>query len=285
MLSIAIAALLVGGLALFMDLPKDYIAKKWSGVLQYNGLTDFDALWQLELTLVGNTNHKIQPLAGYSNVSRGKLRSGDGKEFSIFVKRQKNYRIKDIWHPIRGAMTLSRELTNLHRYRRLGILCPTPLYFVQRSKIVGSSRAILIVEELNGFQDLRQFLFFKYPQLSTIERKTLIYSVARAVRKLHNNHLQHSSLYPRHIFIHPDNSGTVWQIAFIDLERTRLRLFSTQCTARDLDTFNRTAKISRTDKLRFLLAYQGQTKVNKETKKLWREIAELSRKKIAKQQA
>jgi uncharacterized protein YerC len=62
------------------------------------------------------------------------------------------------------------------------------------------------------------------------------------------------------------------------LQRTRYRFLSDQCTIRDLYTLNRRIKgINRTDKLRFLLVYQNETKMSVKTRKLWNKIAELSR--------
>jgi hypothetical protein len=188
LLYVAVAILLLIGLGAVIGSPKDYTAQGWEKTLEHYGLTGFEAIWQTR-AFPEPAHYKIEPWEGFGSVAHALLRDAAGQSLSIFVKRQKNYRIRDIFHPIRGGMTLHNELINLHRYRGLGILCPTPVYFAQRTNFIGCSRAVLIVEELAGFQPLDRFLASRWHPLQMSERKTLIHAIATEIKKLHARHL------------------------------------------------------------------------------------------------
>jgi len=81
------------------------------------------------------------------------------------------------------------------------------------------------------------------------------------LRALHNAGIEHRCLYPRHIFIAEKataDSTLNDRIRLIDLEKGT-RIFFDRSRARDLETLHRRTQKSggpsRTDRLRFILAY------------------------------
>ena len=98
----------------------------------------------------------------------------------------------------------------------------------------------------------------------------LLPAAAALVRGLHQLRLVHNSLYPKHLFAAADGS----RAALIDLEKMRWSVWRDRAMWRDLDTLNRhSAGWSRTDRLRFLLAYLDRSAVDRRTRRVWLRLA------------
>ena len=246
---------------------KDFIANGWRPVLGANGLDSFEALWTLDIGWFEAPNERR---GGWSGVSRSDVALPEGGSTGIFVKRQQDHVFRSLRHPLRGMLTFAREFANLQRYRSLGIPTLEPLYFALR-RAHGHRRAILVTRELSGYVPLDHWLECR--DASDLERRReLVARIAAVAARLHRHHLQHNCFYPKHIFI-GELDGRV-DVRLIDLEKTKWRLSRARAGLRDLDTLNRHAPAwSRTDRLRFLLAYYRQDRVDARVRKRWQALA------------
>jgi hypothetical protein len=110
-------------------------------------------------------------------------------------------------------------------------------------------------------------------------RRRLFDSVAAAMRRMHAHRFQHGCLYPKHIFVKQLADGS-FLTRFIGLEKARRRWSAKRAAMKDLGIMHRhTCGCSRTDRLRFFMAYRQETRLSPESKKM---LAVISRpKKIA----
>lgn len=246
---------------------KDFIADGCLSVLRANS---FEALWELDIGWYEAPNERR---GGWSGVSRCELELPEGGSTGVFVKRQQDHVYRSLRHPVRGMLTFAREFANLQRYRSLGIPTLEPLYFAVR-KVDGHRRAILVTRELSGYASLDHCVECWQEEgfPDGLQRRELITRVADAAASLHRHHLQHNCLYPKHVFI-GELDGRM-DVRIIDLEKTKWRLSRTRAMLRDLDTLNRHAPSwSRTDRLRFLLAYYRQDRVDARVRNTWLRLA------------
>jgi hypothetical protein len=246
---------------------QDYIDPTWQAILTHNRLADFDTLWKLEAGWFEEPNQRRN---GWSGVSRIELALPDGGTAAIFLKRQENHNTFSWRHPLRGVPTFLREFRRIMHYRACGIATLDPVYFAARV-CAGKSRAILATRELTGFVPLDGWLAAA-PRSRPLRRACLS-AVARLLRDMHRHGIQHNCFFPKHVFVRAAADGSV-AAHVIDLEKSRWRPLSLLCALRDMDTLNRyTTGWSRTDRLRFLLAYLGSPRMTARAKWLWRRLA------------
>lgn len=244
----------------------DFIAHDWKPLLEANGLGSFEAIWALDIGWFEAPNERR---GGWSGVSRCDLDRPQGGSTGVFIKRQQDHVFRSLRHPVRGMLTFEREFANLQRYRSLGIPTLEPVYFAVRT-VDGHRRAILITRELSGYISLEQWVESKTTELQ--ERRELVARVATVAARLHRNHLQHNCLYPKHVFV-GEADGRM-DVRIIDLEKTKWRLSRARASLRDLDTLNRhSPHWSRSDRLRFLLAYYRKEGGDARVRRMWRELA------------
>ena len=126
----------------------DFLAGAERGLLERNGLADFDALWNLQLDAVDEPNTSR---GGWSTVFRMDL---EGQGF--YLKRQSNYLTRTLHSPL-GEPSFAREFRNIQRYQQLGIPALEAVFFGER-KVAGERRAILMTRALDGWNDLDSLL-------------------------------------------------------------------------------------------------------------------------------
>jgi hypothetical protein len=257
----------------------DFIAPGWEAILRRNGLGNFEDVWNIDLPLYEPANHRR---GGWSNVVKAELNAESTDAKSVFIKRQENHTRRTLRHPIMGQSTYQCELHNIRRFAEIGVPTVTPIYFAQR-RIGGNLRAVMITEALNGFRSLDDWMHdWEADGWPSREVRRLIFnSVARTLNALHARRVQHSSLYPKHIFIKLSNRisnvGAELAVRLIDLESSRRRLMRRWVVSRDFDSLNRHApRWSRTDRLRFLLSYFDNKKMTPDAKRLFRRIAAMA---------
>lgn len=250
---------------------KEFFESQWRRVLSEQGLADFDALWGLAITLLDNPNTG-RGKGGWSEVGLLSLPQPGGDEKKLIIKRQKNYVIKTLSHPLRGIPTLRNEAINALKFNRLGIPAMRPAYYGERRESDGF-KAILLTEYLDGYTSLdRLFQIWNekgWPH--GIERHQLIRSIAGLIHTLHAKRMRHNSLYPKHIFLRMDKGEP--RPTLIDLEKVRWSPLGIARTIRDLDSLHRHAQgWSRADRLRFFKSYCRVDRLGLKQKRLCRKV-------------
>lgn len=226
----------------------EHICAAWRELLVYNGITHFEDFWQIDAPWFEEPNYRR---GGWSGVVNMTLRTPGGDDIGIFIKRQENHIYRGLRHGFRAMPTFAREYHNIQLFQKHSIPTVEWLYFGQRM-VDGCMRAILVTRQLEGYQPLDAEHSL---QLSRIERKQLMESLAVALHIMHLNHVQHSCLYPKHIFFKRLADGQMC-IRFIDLEKARWRWFEYIAALRDISTMHRhSPHIRRADKLLFFKAY------------------------------
>lgn len=237
-----------------------FIAVNAEAILRRHGLTSFAALWDLDAELVDEPN---RARGGISSVSRLRLADEQGQEQVFYLKRQSNYLIRTLRHPL-GQSTVAREFQNIETCARLCLPALEVAFFGERRQN-GELQAILLTRDLEGYAPL-DYWYQCWDELDYRLRQNMIRASAALVARLHASKAVHFSLYPKHVFLKPlpDGMGA----RFIDLEKLRLQHFSRGGFQRDLDALNRRSKEpSRTQRLRFLLSYLGKERVDAEVRR------------------
>ncbi|HJL61146.1 MAG TPA: lipopolysaccharide kinase InaA family protein [Pseudomonadales bacterium] len=246
-------------------LKEQHIAPAWRDWLANENLDSFETWWRLELEEVdeGNTWR-----GGWSRVFRF-----EQKDRHFFVKRQSNH----LSHAFLFKVpTFKIEFDRINQYTRLGIPCLDIVYFGWR-KESGKSQAILVTEALDDYLPLN-ILLGSEPRMLFNTRKALCESVGRAISRLHAAGMSHFNLYPKHIYLR--HTGNEWLVRFIDLETSRSNFGLRRRKQRDLETLSRrVGRVSRTDRLRTLLAYHGKSRVDLEIRK---EISQINQRTVRK---
>ncbi len=148
-----------------------------------------------------------------------------------------------------------RELYAVIRARQAGLRVPE-IVAVRATRAWGPLyRFTVVVTEIGGASDLLSLA----PILPPAQRHRAIGEVAEAVRKMHEAGLYHGDLNIKNILIAGESD-----VYLIDLDRAILRdARDTALDFRNLSRLNRSVekwlggRVSRTDKLRFLLRYLG----------------------------
>ncbi|MCO7514206.1 lipopolysaccharide kinase InaA family protein [Pseudomonas guariconensis] len=224
----------------------DYLASADEALLQRHGLSDFEALWALQLDAVDEPN---TGRGGWSSVFRLEL---EGKGF--YLKRQSDYLTRTLYRPF-GEPTFAREFRNISRYRKLNIPALQAVFYGER-KGNGQHRAILMTRALDDWSDLESLLA-QWPQLQPATRQGILQACGTLARTLHAAGQLHGCFYPKHIFLRERREG--WQAQLIDLEKTRPLLFGMRDRLKDLEPLLRRARAwSEADVRTLLAAYLQQ---------------------------
>jgi hypothetical protein len=256
---------------------QDYVASDWEAVARANGLDNFESVWKLDIGWFEAPNERR---GGWSGVSRHEISLPDGRREGIFIKRQKNHTTRSWSHPFRGIQTFRREFDNLMLLQSFGVPTLDVLYFAER-KSGADRRAILVSRELAGYVSLQGCIAYwnqhGYPDRAVWQE--MLECIAAAARLMHQYRVQQNSFYPKHVFI--GEIGGNMDVRLIDFEKAKRRWTSESALLRDLDTLNRHSPpgIRTTDRLRFLLAYHQQRRVNTRVRKSWKKLVALLRKK------
>ena len=257
---------------------ENYVNEKWRATLAHNGLADFDSLWNLDASWFEEPNRRR---GGWSGVSRFEMQRPDGELVAVFIKRQENHDTRSWRHPLRGVPTFQREFDRIMTYWRCGVPTLEPVFFgIMRQG--QDQRAILVTEEMRGFCSLSDWVYGrtvgKAP--SRQDKKAVIAAVAELLRRMHEHHIRHGCLYPKHVFIRLFDDGHA-EARPIDLEKSQYHLMRTHCSIRDLYSLNHYSPQfwTRTDRLRFLLEYLGVQRLTPAAKRRWYKVAAVSARK------
>lgn len=241
-----------------------FIAVNAREVLRRHRLDSFEALWNLKLSDAPMTARG----AGWSSVHRLELEDANGRRQAFYLKRQENLLARSLAHPF-GELTFHREFRSIQAYAHEGIPALEVALFAQ-SREAGQHQAILLTRALDAYESLDSW-FKRRRLLQSKEREDLIKASAALIRALHAAGKVHNSLYPKHIFLKLDGDGAGARL--IDLERTRSAYWGERDRVRELTSLLlRSECTSRTQRLRFLLAYLGLPRMDGEARRLVRRI-------------
>ncbi|MGB5764467.1 MAG: lipopolysaccharide kinase InaA family protein [Sedimenticolaceae bacterium] len=255
---------------------QDFITEEWKLLAIAGHLNDFESIWGQDIGWFEEPN---QRRGGWSGVSRLVIERPDAGPTAVFIKRQQNHVTRTWRHPARGITTFRREFENLQWLQAVGVPTLDVLYFAERTS--GDDRqAILISRELTGYVSLEDHIS-DWQQHGFPERPVwhkLIRKLAGIASHMHKHHIQQNCFLPKHVFV-AGLDGEI-DIRLIDFEKAKRRLTVDSAMLRDLDTFNRRSPGLRTkDRLRFLLAYCGQDKVDSNVRDIWRRLVAIREKK------
>ena len=260
----------------FFSAMREFKTDEWQIVADAGGLDDFDAIWGQDIGWFEEPN---QRRGGWSGVSRLEVGLPDGGRSPVFIKRQQNHVTRTWRHPLWGITTFRREFENLQRLQAYGVPTLDVLYFAERV-VDGDRQAILISRELTGYVSFEDYMLdwqqHGFPEKPVWRR--LIIQLAGIARRMHEHHIQQNCFLPKHVFIGGLDGET--DIRLIDFEKAKRTLTIHAAMLRDLDTFNRRCRgLRTTDRLRFLMAYCGQDRVDEHVRAIWRELVALAHKK------
>lgn len=242
-----------------------FIAVAVRDLLQRHRLDSFDALWAVDAPLVDEPN---RARGGVSSVSRITLEDANGHPRAFYLKRQRNYLIRSPRRPL-GEPTTGREFYNIRRYARLGIPALDVAYYAER-RVNGDWQALLLTPALEGYQPLDHW-FSRWDQLDYALKQQLLGAAGALVARLHGSGVVHQCLYPKHLFFYPSDGEMGARL--IDLEKSRAQILSPRGKVRDLEVLNRRSEApSRSQRLRFLLAYLDKSRVDAEVRDWIRRI-------------
>ena len=107
----------------------------------------------------------------------------------------------------------------------------------------GQWQALLVTEELSGFVSLEQWYQEAHHLRDAAVQARLLQRLGEMLARLHRAGWQHGCLYPKHIFLRVDGEGAdaEVEVALLDLEKCRRRLWPRQASRRDMDQLRRRA--------------------------------------------
>ena len=254
---------------------EEYHAEGWLDIFRRNGLGDFESVWEREVEWFEEPNRRR---GGWSGVARVVFDGADGEPAPVYLKKQENHFIRSVARPWKGELTFEREFRILSALEQQGVGVAAPVYFgVSRHR--RSRRAILMTAELSGFSSLEDLIaaWRAGDRPGPRARRNMAAGIGAVIGRFHRLGYRHGALYPKHIFLDPHDPT---RVRLIDLEKTRRNPLRFRGWLRDLDAFNRrTVGASRSDRLRFLLAYLGAERVTPELGSIWRELQRRERRK------
>lgn len=230
---------------------KQYISPLWQPILAFNGLDNFDALWNLQAEWFETPN---QRRGGWSGVCRVELLHPRGGTVVLYLKRQQNHRHYCWRHPIKGSATFQREARNIVNFKKLGIPSLNLIYFGEQ-EIKGDNQAILITEALTDYAALDHWLnHWQGSPLTTMMKEKITFQLAKVIRAMHDAGYRHGSLYPKHIYLKVNDEQEP-EVRLIDLEKARYSPFKKERVLKDLGTLKKHAVCTDRDRVRFLKHY------------------------------
>jgi len=222
-------------------------------------------------------------LARWRRRSRVTLRGLLGGERVLYLKR---FRLppagEQLRRLVRGPLRHSTawvEWRNILRLQAVGVPTMRPVLFAERMRGVWEAASLIATEQVPG-ESLERWLPAQWrrccERFGRAWRSGAVVRLAGLVRRLHAAGLCHRDLYTSHIFVMIEPDRTV-RFHVIDLQRMFApRWRHRRWYIKDLAALAATAPagiVSRTDRLRFLLAYLGRPRLDPEAKRWWRDVA------------
>jgi tRNA A-37 threonylcarbamoyl transferase component Bud32 len=257
---------------------KMVVARDWEKVMRANKLDSLAALYS-------RADGKIATRSGTTEVRRLTL-VFEGTERPVYLKKYWANTFSQLWSgALRGTFfgisKARREFENLARLRSWGLDAPAPVAYGEERKFGWMTRSFLVSEEIPQPMSLGAFIRDVLSQMPDEERRKkkreLIQHLARTTRRLHEHRFAHHDLFWRNIIL----SGLNLEHFFlIDAHKgnTSLPWNEFRRRAHDLAALDSPAAFffSRTERLRFFLAYLQEPRLNQKNKKLLRRVLSIA---------
>jgi heptose I phosphotransferase len=171
------------------------------------------------------------------------------------------------------------EARALERCAALGIPAPRLVAWGVEGTSPAARRSFVVSEELEGAERLSAWLRAR-PRPALALRRALVERLGLLVGRLHAAHLAHQDLYLDHVFLRPDGADA-FELFLLDLHRALPSSPRRQrWRVKDLAALYGSARAlggTRTDALRFLRVYAGETGLGALERALWRRCARRAR--------
>ena len=195
----------------------------------------------------------------------------DSPKTTLFLKRYQNIpklKQKRNWLTRRKRISMMDcDRRPAEDLQKLGINTPQTIAFGQEWQGLFEKRSFIITEKIPASASLEE----KLPDYFLHQRKNFIKNLAAFVREFHKTGYRHRDLYLCHIFCNPQN-----QFTLIDLNRAfKPQFFSERYLIKDLAQLYYSAPgetFTKSDRLRFFLAYLQKNKLSKKDKILINKI-------------
>ncbi|OHB57208.1 MAG: lipopolysaccharide heptosyltransferase II [Planctomycetes bacterium RBG_13_44_8b] len=195
----------------------------------------------------------------------------DNPKAVLFLKRYQNVpkliQLKNWLARHKRVSTMDCDLAPANALQKLGINTPRTIAFGRHWQGLFEKRSFVITKKIPDATSLEQ----KIPACFFANRRVFAENLAAFVRKFHETGYRHRDLYLCHIFCNPQCRFTL-----IDLNRVfKPAFFSQRYRIKDLSQlyYSAPSKIfTKTDRLRFFLAYLQKDKLSKEDKILIKRV-------------
>lgn len=257
---------------------KHYISEKWKDILEFNQLGSSEKLWALDAGWFEKPNRHR---GGWSGVSKIELDLPLGGKMGAFLKRQEDYVIRSLRHPLKGQLTYEKECEVLLVFVEKKI--PSlELMFFEHWNAQGHRRAVMLTVELTGFMPLSSTeyrsggTYFK----TEVQKQRLFKKLTGLLKVMHKNNFEHNCFYPKHVFAKHLTPNEL-ELKVIDLEKVKKKPRQ-MAEVRDISTFLRRANFwSNEDKLDFFKVYCNESSLSAPSMSLWKKIQREMAKKSA----
>jgi heptose I phosphotransferase len=244
----------------FVETGEILVASEAWPVLQKSGLIDFDA---------------FMDFPGGRRIVHKRGRS----VFRFEIGDQAFYLKRNFIHPVELWKKLSRgklpprgaleEWESILAVGRAGIPTVTPVAFGERTFLGMERVSFTVTEELYDTRPLDEIVRERFQKSAHFpEKRSLIAKMATLARRLHGAGMNHQDFYLNHFFLGKDN-----ELYLLDLQRVQRRSrVPRRYQIKDLGQLNYSVQyyggFTRTDRMRFLLAYLDRKKLSREEKRL-----------------
>lgn len=239
-------------------------------LLSRHGIADFPSVMDV-------SSGEVLKRKKNRSIARLSLDEG-GKRVYLYLKRHRP-RLRDRFpFPFKPSPALA-EWRGIERVRAAGIATMEPVAFGVRRRFGLEIASFTLTREVEEGERLEDLVPRRYtPPLSPRRRKEkrdLIRSLSRLIRRLHRAGLHHRDLYLCHIFL--QGRPPEGRLLLIDLQRVggrarRLNRWIVKDLAA-LDYSSPRGAVTRTDRLRFLLCYLGRGRLGRRGKRLARRVS------------
>jgi hypothetical protein len=264
-----------GRLNLHDEMPSFFVDARFADAFTRLGLTTLDAVFAFES---GRDLAKLNIGRFRRRVQFEATPAGQREPVKLFMKR---YDRPPIIAQIRNWLSHGRrksfaavEREAIEDLAAAGVGVPRVAAFGEEWGILFERRSFLTTEEIRDSQSLERRLpeCFTGPATSAAlrARRNFIRRLADFVRRFHETGRRHRDLYLCHIFC--SNAG---ELRLIDLARASRPLLQRRFQIKDLAQLHYSSParhFSRTDRMRFYLAYAGHAKLSPRDKALIRAV-------------